>query len=336
MIEVQIGSYSFSRASSPYILAEIGLNHNGELDLARRSVEAAKEAGANGVKFQSYFANEFLHPSQAAALEIFRRCELSPDEFAELRAFCREIEIDFISTPLSFSYVKLLDEMKVDAMKVASGDMTYYDLIEAITQTSRPLILSTGMASLSEIDQVMSQDFLNNYPMILLHCVSNYPPRLEDIHLRFLHTMSSLYPVPVGLSDHSIGTVVPVGAVALGARFIEKHFTLDCELEGPDHRMSIMPNGLKELVQACTDISHALGEWKKPIVAQEEPVKDIARRGLYLKDGCGKGDYLTNDNSVFLRPPNEIYPDEVRLLNGDWKLVDEPTGSLRRTHLKKQ
>jgi len=335
MREVKIGKHSFSNPSVPYVLAEIGLNHNGDLDLAKRSVDAAKESGAQGVKFQSYFTDEFLHSSQQAAKEIFQNCELTPDEFALLSDHCSQLEIDFISTPLSFSYVKILDELGVDAIKIASGDMNYYDLVEAATRTARPLILSTGMASLSEIDSVMSQDFLRDYPMVLLHCISNYPPKLDDIHLRFVHTLSNLYPVPIGLSDHSIGTAVPVGAIALGALFIEKHFTLDCDLEGPDHKMSIMPDGLRELVKACSDVFHALGDWKKPVIAPEEPVKDIARRGLYLKDELKSGDLLTNENALFLRPPNQISPEEVRLLDGDWKLNQEATESILRSQLVK-
>ena len=335
MRNVTIGAHSFLNPKEPYILAEIGLNHNGNLDLALRSIDAAKEAGAQGVKFQSYFAEEFLHSSQEAALEVFRKCELSPDEFGKLGDHCRQVGIDFISTPLSFSYVSILDQLGVDAIKIASGDMNYFDMIEAATATKRTLIISTGMGMLSEIDHLMSQNFLVDYPLVLLHCISNYPPMLEDIHLRFVHTLSNLYPVPIGLSDHSVGNAVPLGAIALGALFIEKHFTLDCELEGPDHKMSIMPDGLKELVKGCQDVFHALGEWKKPVIQDEVPVKNIARRGLYLDEGVSPGDLLTNENARFLRPPNGINPEEVRLLKGSWKLTQEQEAELLRSHLEK-
>jgi N,N'-diacetyllegionaminate synthase len=330
-----IGDTSFTSPTGPYILAEIGLNHNGSLDLALEMVDKAAECGVQGVKFQSYFTEEFLHSSQKAAVEIFERCELKVEEFSKIASHCRERHVDFISTPLCFSYVKILEDLGVQAFKVASSDMTYHDLIEAITATGKPMILSTGMSSLSEIDSLMNLSFVKAYPLILLHCVSNYPPKLEDIHLRFIHSLKTLYQVPVGLSDHSIGTAIPVGAVALGASFIEKHFTLDHGLEGPDHKMSITPHDLKELVKNCQDVWNALGEWNKPVIENEVPVKSIARRGLYLKTEVGVGSELTNENALYLRPPNDIHPEVVRLNSGEAKLSQSEEGSVTRVSVQR-
>ncbi len=316
-----IGGTSFAALSGPYILAEIGLNHNGKLDLALEMVDKAAEAGVQGVKFQSYFTHEFLHTSQTAAVEIFERCELSVEEFSKIATHCRQRHVDFVSTPLCYSYVKILHDLGVQAFKVASSDMTYHDLIEAISSTGKPMILSTGMSSLAEIDTLMNLAFVKDHPLILLHCISNYPPRLEDVHLRFIHSLRALYQVPVGLSDHSIGTAIPVGAVALGASFIEKHFTLDHGLEGPDHKMSIDPAGLKELVKNCQDVWNALGEWNKPVIENEVPVKNIARRGLYLKSDTAVGTALTHENSIFLRPPNACHPEDIRLSSGNSRLA---------------
>jgi sialic acid synthase SpsE len=314
--EFKIGNWDAALDCPPYILAEIGINHNGELDLALKSIDAAKKAGVHGVKFQSYFTKEFLSKG-APGFDIFAGCELSVEDHRKIAEHCVKLGIDFVSTPLCPSYVRILADLGVKALKVASGDVTFYDLIERITGTGLPVILSTGMASLGEIENLLSQAFLKDYPLAVLHCISNYPPRLEDTHLQFLGTLKHLFSVPVGFSDHSLGTTLAIGSVALGARLIEKHFTLDKNLPGPDHKMSLDPGELSDLVRCTQDIYRAMGQKVKPEIAGEVPVKKIARRGLYRRQTFKDAMSLNEDTAIWLRPQNQIDPTKVRLLHSD-------------------
>ncbi|PCJ16498.1 MAG: N-acetylneuraminate synthase [Candidatus Cloacimonadota bacterium] len=309
---MKIADFDFELNFEPYLLAEIGLNHNGSLDLAKKMIDAAKESGAHGVKFQSFFAKNLVLETEPA-FEIFNKLCLSIDEHKLLYDHCEQQQIHFLSTPFSLDWVTVLNEIGVPAFKVASGDMDYYDLIEKITETKKPLIISSGMASESEIEHLMKQGFLTNYECILLHCISNYPPKLEDCHIRYIQTLDKKYKNMIGISDHSAGIAVSLGAVALGARFIEKHFTLDKNLEGPDQKMSMDPKEFKELAQATKDLSKALGSFQKPQIKDEIPMRKIARRGLYLLDNISKGSILDNSNSKFVRPFNGISSSQIRL-----------------------
>jgi len=338
MAEFKIGGHQFVKQGTPdgpYILAEIGLNHNGDYKLAREMVQAASECKASGVKFQSCNTEGFLHPSLKEAFEIFKGCEFKREEWQGLRELCDELEIDFISTPLSLDYVSILDEIGVAALKIASCDMTYYDLIESCARTSNPVIISTGMSSLEEILHLNNQEFLKSKDKIFLHCISNYPPRLEDCHLNFIPTLISELDCPVGLSDHTMGTSVSIGAVALGAVFIEKHFTLDRSLPGPDHKMSILPADLEELVKGCKDVHRSLGLASKPDIEGERPVREIARRGLYTRSGkILKGQKVNNETAVWLRPPNECLPQETRLLDKEFEANEELFGGISKGSFK--
>lgn len=315
---MKIADFDFDKQVEPYLLAEIGLNHNGSLDLAKKMIDAAKESGAHGVKFQSFEASDLVLASEPA-YQIFDKVALSVDDHKKLYDHCIEQDIHFMSTPFGLKWVDILNDIGVPAFKIASGDMDYYDLVEKVTQTKKPLIISSGMASEAEIDDLMNQDFLQDYQTILLHCISNYPPRLEDCHIRYIQTLDKKYQSLVGLSDHSEGIAVSLGAVALGARFIEKHFTLDKAMEGPDQSMSMDPSEFKALSKASKDLSKALGSSKKPLIQNEIPVKKVARRGLYLSDGIKPGEILTNLNSRFVRPYNGISSSDIRLNSGTHK-----------------
>lgn len=336
MAEFKIGEHKFNSGQavqSPFILAEIGLNHNGEIGLAKEMISAASETGVHGVKFQSYFTDEFLHKSEGEAYKIFKECELTPDHFADLKRCAESLNLQFISTPLSFSYVAILNEMGVPAFKVASCDMTYFDLIEEITSTGKPVIISTGMANMQEVRELMTQDFLRNYPVILLHCISNYPPRLDDMNLNSIITFKREFDVAVGLSDHSAGTAVSVGATALGIQFIEKHFTIDRDLEGPDQKMSMLPDEMRRLVQDTNDLFRALGSEGRPKVVSEEPLRGIARRGLYTLKKIDAGEIVDNSNALFLRPPNTVDPSKISLRKRNCKALEALEGDIEVTQL---
>ncbi len=336
MNDFSIGVHKFSSdiaLQRPFILAEIGLNHNGDKVLASEMVAAAAETGVDGVKFQSYFTGEFLHPSLNEAFEIFKSCELTPDEFAALKFQAESLNLQFISTPLTYSYVKILNNIGVPAFKVASSDMTYYDLIEEITFTGKPIVISTGMSKLEEIKELMTQNFLVDYPVILLHCISNYPPKLEDVHLRTILSFREEFNVPVGLSDHTLGTAVGVGATALGVQFIEKHFTIDRNLEGPDHKMSMLPEDMRRLVNESSDLFRALGKTGRPELEAEKDVRAVARRGLYASQNIALGDALGNDNALYLRPSNSVDSRNVRLNNGDFKAKENLQGKIENSQI---
>ncbi|MCJ8345587.1 N-acetylneuraminate synthase family protein, partial [bacterium] len=189
---MKIADFDFDLRLEPYLLAEIGMNHNGSLDLAKKMIDAAKESGAHGVKFQSFFAKDLVLESEPA-FQIFDKYALSIDNHKALFDHCKQQEIHFLSTPFSLEWVTVLDEIGVPAFKISSGDMNYYDLVRKVSETKKPLIISSGMANEAEIDDLMDQDFLRNYEMILLHCISNYPPKLEDCHVRYIQTLSQKY-----------------------------------------------------------------------------------------------------------------------------------------------
>lgn len=336
MSEFNIGNHQFNSrqaVESPFILAEIGLNHNGEISLAKEMISAASETGVHGVKFQSYFTDEFLLKSEGEAYKIFKSCELSPEQFADLKSYAESLSLQFISTPLSFSYVGILNEMGVPAFKIASCDMTYFDLIQEVTSTGKPVIISTGMANLQEIRELMSQNFLKNYPVILLHCISNYPPRLDDMNLNSIITFRQEFEVVVGLSDHSAGTAVSVGATALGVQFIEKHFTIDRDLEGPDQKMSMLPEDMRRLVRDTSDLFRALGSEGRPEVVSEQVLRGIARRGLYTSKKISSGEIVDNSNAMFLRPPNSVDPRQISLRKRNCKALEVLEGSIKSSQL---
>ncbi len=336
MNDFKIGSHKFGineTLQRPFILAEIGLNHNGDMGLASEMVAAAADTGVDGVKFQSYFTEEFLHSSLREAFEIFKSCELEPDEFSRLKSQAESLGLEFISTPLTYSYVKILNEMGVPAFKVASSDMTYYDLIEEITMTGKPVVISTGMSNFEEIKELMTQNFLEDYPVILLHCISNYPPKLEDVHLKTILSFREEFKVPIGLSDHTLGTAVGVGATALGVQFIEKHFTIDRNLKGPDHKMSMLPEDMRRLVNDSSDLFRALGQKGRPELEAEKDIRNIARRGLYASQSIAVGDILSNHNAIFLRPSNSVDSRNVRLNKGSSKAKENLEGEIDGTQI---
>jgi sialic acid synthase SpsE len=330
---LKIGNRIIDRMHAPYYLAEIGLNHGGDRELALQMVEAAAECGAHGIKLQTYITEEFVKKDSPAYF-VLKPCELSLDVHREIAELCRKLQIDFISTPFGISCVKPLLEMGVSALKIASGDMNYYDLVEKAFQSDLPVIISTGMAAPEEISSLMNQDFVDKERTVLLHCVSNYPPKLEDVHLNFISYLNGEYECPVGLSDHTMGPIVPAGAVALGARFIEKHFTIGRELPGPDNKMSMLPHEFKEMIHYCEDIFRCLGQFNKPEITDEKPVKEIARRGLYPKRPLKEGEVLSNDNAIFMRPANSISPEKVRLSAKNSRVKCDVTDEIKCSDLE--
>jgi N-acetylneuraminate synthase len=315
----------------PYVIAEIGSNHNGDMDLAKRLIAAAKNAGADAVKFQSWSVQSIVGRAEferntsytdkkkhfGSLEEMVRRYQLTPEQHREADAFCRELGIAFLSSAFASDEVDLLDGLDVAAFKVASMDINYLPLLEAIGRKGRPVMIAGGMATLGEIERAI--DTLRSAgsgPIIFLHCVSIYPAPPSDIHLRNIPMLRAAFDVPVGFSDHTLGTAIPLASIALGACVIEKHFTLDQSMEGWDHAISADPAELETIVREGRNIHLALGSSKRVIGEAEQEKRKAFRRRIVAKKALPKGHRLHPDDLDFKRPGNGIHPDELRYIVG--------------------
>ena len=309
-----------------FVIAEAGVNHNGDLALARGLVDAAAEAGADAVKFQTFRASDLVaagapkaayqrreapHESQRAMLE---RLELGRAQHAELQGYARERGLVFLSSPFDFQSVDLLVELGVPALKLGSGELTNLPLLRYAARTGLPLLLSTGMAFLGEVD-VAARAVLSTQPpaaldLALLHCVSRYPAPLEHANVQAMVTLRKAIggPVRFGYSDHTPGPAAPAAAVALGARVIEKHLTLDRRLPGPDHAASLDPSGFAEMVHLVRDVEAALGEGVKAPQPGEDEMRLVARRSLHIRRPVAPGSLLTPEDVAILRPAEGLPP----------------------------
>lgn len=327
---IQIGNKLVGPGQPVFVIAEAGVNHNGDLKLARALVDVAVEAGADAVKFQTFRADRLVTPEAPKAeyqlqntgdtesqFEMLRRLELSAEAHRELQSYCHERGIIFLSTPFDEEAVDLLDEMGVAAFKISSGDLTNSPLLEQVASKGKPVILSTGMSELAELIEAVS--VLNTAGCenpVLLHCVSNYPAEPAEVNLRAMQTMRSAFDVPVGFSDHTEGIDVALAAVALGACVIEKHFTLDRKLPGPDHRASLEPTELRELVRSIRRVEAALGTGRKVPAASEIETTKVARRSLVAARDIPAGSILERDMVVMRRPGTGMSPAMIETLLG--------------------
>ena len=328
--EVQIAGRKIGPGSPCFIVAEAGVNHNGDLQLAKRLVDVASEAGADAVKFQSFKADRVVSAtapkaeyqlkstdSMESQLDMLRRLELSPEAHGQLQAYCQQRAMLFMSTPFDEASVDLLDDLGVPVFKIASGEVANWPLLKHIASKGKPIILSTGMTYLSEVDEavrVIRQAGCDQ--LVLLHCVSNYPASPGDVNLRAMHTMAMAFQVPVGYSDHTAGVEVPLAAVALGACVIEKHFTLDRSFPGPDHLASLEPMQLHSMVAGIKTVELALGVGTKEPAESEANTREVARRSIYLREPVSAGTALTEDHLIDLRPAGGIPPNETHLVLG--------------------
>ncbi len=307
--------------SKTLIIAEAGVNHNGDIEIAKALIRAAKEAGADIVKFQtaklSSLVSKFAEMAkyqkenigkEESQKEMLAKLLLSFDSFIALSDYCKEIGIQFLSTPFDIESIHFLKDI-VSLWKIPSGEITNYPYLVEIAKTGMPVILSTGMSELGEIDAAMNVLKDNGCNDItLLHCNTQYPTPYEDVNLLAMNTLRERYGVPVGYSDHTNGIEVPIAAVALGAEVIEKHFTLDKTMEGPDHKASLEPHELKAMVDSIRNIEKALGSSEKKASASETPNKAVARKSIVAKRNIVVGEILTEDNITTKRPGNGISP----------------------------
>ncbi len=312
-----------------FIIAEAGINHNGSLDLAKKLVDAAVEAGVDAVKFQT-FKSEYLVAEDVemadyqekntgrkeSQLEMLKRLELSKEDFKELKEYCDEKGTVFLSTPHTEDAVDFLEPL-VPAYKVGSGDLTNLSFLEKIAQKKKPIILSTGMADLKEVEQaVRTIKKAGNENVILLHCVTNYPCPIEEVNLKAILTLKNKFNLPVGYSDHTLGITVSIMAAAMGAQVLEKHFTLDNNLAGPDHKASLNPEELKAMVKAVRNVEKSFGDGVKKPTPSEEIIKKEVRKSIIANTDIPEGTEITRDMLIIKRPGTGILPKNLDKIVG--------------------
>lgn len=310
------------------IIAEAGVNHNGSFDTAAKMVKVAKECGVDCVKFQieipeaciSKFAQKAEYQiantgTNESQLELCKSFMLPFDDFRKLKEVCEKEEVEFLATPYDIYSVEYLNQLNVDSYKIPSGEVTNLPYLISIAKIGKPIYLSTGMCDMEEVKttvRILKENGAKE--IIVLHCTTDYPAKYEDVNLRAMISLREELNLPVGYSDHTEGIIIPVAAVALGAVVVEKHFTLDRTMKGPDHKASIEPDELKEMVSAIRNMEAALGDGKKEPTAAELKYIDIVRKSIIAKRDIKEGELFSEDNVTTKRPGDGISPmrwDEV-------------------------
>jgi N,N'-diacetyllegionaminate synthase len=339
MKPIEIDGIPVGPGCPPYIIAEIGSNHNGDMDLCRRLIDSAAACGAHAVKFQSWTDKSLIAEEEYARntsysdkkkhfgslREMVTAYQLTVEQHAEASSYCKSRGIAFCSTPFANEEVDLLEELDVPFFKIASMDVTYLSLLKHVARKQRPVIISTGMATLAEMERaVETVRAEGNEQIILLHCVSIYPPDYDTIHLRNMAALEQAFDTPAGFSDHTLGTAIPLAAIALGACVIEKHFTLDQDMEGWDHAISANPEQLKTIVREGNNIVTALGDSRRTVSAAEMEKRKKFRRSLVTTRDLQRGHVLTEADLGAKRPGTGIGPDEIAYVLGR-RLVSDLT-----------
>lgn len=305
-----------------FIIAEAGVNHNGKLELAKEMIDMAKYAGADCIKFQTFVADKIVSKNAKKAtyqiqqtdavesqLTMLRKLELSFEKFGELNEYCKVSGIQFLSTAFDFDSIEYLNDLHIGKWKIPSGEITNLPYLIKIAETHKPIIMSTGMSTLGEIEAAMIiLQEKGSGEITLLHCTTEYPAPYVDVNLKAMNTLREKFNVPVGYSDHTEGIEVSIAAVAMGATVIEKHFTLDKNMEGPDHKASIEPQELKAMVRAIRNVELAMGsDEKKPSDSEIRNIV-IARKSIIANRSIKKGEVFSQDNITTKRPGDGISP----------------------------
>ncbi|WP_297210947.1 MULTISPECIES: N-acetylneuraminate synthase [Thermodesulfovibrio] len=307
-----------------YIISEVGVNHNGSMELAKLLIDKAKEVGADAVKFQTFRAENLVRTDAKKAdyqikrtladesqYEMLKKLELSFDDFIELKRYAETKNIDFLSSPFDIESARFLKRLNLKTFKIPSGEVTNYPLLREIGSYGVKVILSTGMCSLCEVEQalnVLIEAGTKRDEITVLHCNSEYPSPYDDVNLKAMITIKEAFKVNVGYSDHTLGIEVPIAAVALGATVIEKHFTLDKNLPGPDHTASLDPEEFQMLVKAIRNVEKSFGDGiKRPSPSEMRNIK-IVRKSIVAKRDIKKGEVFSEDNLTTLRPADGICP----------------------------
>ncbi len=334
MGKIKLGELFVGDGEPPYIIAELASNHNGDMELAKRLIKASKGAGADCVKFQSwtkesifsrvkyqencFLADDYRNRSDYSLEQIVEAYSISDQQLLEMKKYADDQGIAIASTPFSEKEADfLVDSLHAPFIKVASMDLNNLPFLEYLATKGRPMIVSTGMGTLSEIDNaVRTIEQAGCKQIVLLHCVAEYPPDDNLVHLRKINTLKMQYPdYPIGFSDHTLGTAIPIAAIALGATVIEKHITLDKTMQGWDHKVSATPDELTSIVDAAKRIPLAMGSSRIDVVESQERREEF-RRGAVASRALQAGHVLTREDIAFKRPARGIRPDEVKYAVG--------------------
>ena len=304
-----------------FIIAEAGVNHNGSLETALEMVDVAKKSGADAIKFQTFKSELLTSPKAEKAnyqkettginesqLEMIQKLELTYEDFRKVYNKCEEVGIKFISTPFDLDSVDFLNSLPVDIFKIGSGDLTNWMLLKKVLKTGKKIILSTGMSNMNEVNDTINFLHDNNfYNYVILHCVSCYPTKHDDLNLKSITTLKNEYPKnDIGFSDHTLGNKASIYSVCLGATYIEKHFTLDKKMEGPDHRASLNPEELYNFVSEIKECEIMLGNGEKRCRPNEIEVRDKVRRSLFVNKDLKSGYKIKEEDLIALRPYDGI------------------------------
>jgi N,N'-diacetyllegionaminate synthase len=322
MQKIEIGDRIIGLGCPCFVIAEAGVNHNGNLDMALKLVDIAVRAGADAVKFQT-FSTECVVTKNApkaayqkettgsdeSQFQMLKKLELSPQAHLKLQTYCSERSIIFLSSPFEEKSADFLEELNVPAFKIPSGELTNLPFLEHVALKSKPMIVSTGMSTLEEVKSAVDVIFkTGNTDLILLHCVSAYPANPSDANLRSMQTMAKAFDVPIGYSDHTLGTEVALAAVASGACVLEKHITLDRTLPGPDHRASLEPDELKVLISSVRAIEVALGHGRKVPAPCEADIAEVSRKSIVTRRDIPVGAIVTKGSIVMKSPGTGLPP----------------------------
>ncbi|MBT3405567.1 N-acetylneuraminate synthase [Candidatus Woesearchaeota archaeon] len=353
--EITIESKKIGEMNSCFIIAEAGVNHNGSFATAKKLVDAAADAGADAVKFQTYTTEKLVTKNVEMAdyqkenlktdgkqVEMLKNLELSLDDFKRLKQYCDGKNIIFLSTPHTEDVVDFLDTI-MPAYKISSGDLTNLPYLEKLAKKNKPILLSTGASTLDEVEEAVDLISKSNSNLILLHCTVSYPCKREDVNLRAMTTMHQKFEIPTGYSDHTEGINIPLMAVKLGATVIEKHFTLDKNMDGPDHKISLDPSELKEMVEKIRnnvfpeDDEVVMGSKDKKPTEYEINLRKIVRKSIVAKQNIRSGVRLTEDMFEIKRPGTGLAPKELKNILGREALTTISEGELiSKSQLKKR
>jgi len=314
--EVTIGEKIVGEGHLTYIIAEVGSNHNRDKIIAKKLIDKAADAGVDAVKFQTFKAEKLyskktpkFSKDKIGPYDLIKSIELPREWHEELFEYTANKNLHFLSSPFDYEAVDLLNEIGVPAFKLASFEITDLELLKYTAKKRKPIILSTGMANIEEIKEALETiRFQGNDDIVLLHCNSMYPSPVEIVNLNAINTMFAAFRIPIGFSDHTIGVHIPVAAVAKGAKVIEKHFTLDRRMKGPDHNFAVEPDELKQMVQNIRDVEKAAGTGIKEASTEEKEMYEKGRRSLIATRDIPKGTKITRDMIVIKRPGFGIKP----------------------------
>lgn len=313
-----------------FIIAEVGVNHNGDVTLAEELIKAAANAGCDAVKFQTFRTENLVTKTAEKAkyqeintetsesqFEMLKKLELTSANFQYLKEVCEEYNIEFMSTPFDEESVVVLENLNIKTYKISSGDLTNKRLLECVAKTGKDIILSTGMATEEEIEEALNWiKKSGNNSITLLHCTSNYPTSYEDVNMNAMIRMKEKFHIPVGYSDHTLGIEVPIMAVAMGAQVIEKHITLSKEMQGPDHAASLDINELTQMVKGIRNIEKAFGNGQKTACKSELDTRLVARKSIVVTKDLLEGHVLTKEDLELKRPGDGIPPKYLEMIPG--------------------